>query len=99
MANVSPSKRLAAPAAFLLLLVMVAGAVAEATLHEATDAGNKDDDAWTDWAKDKVSEGLGLKHHDEEEAARMADHTVKSARESAQRAASGERAATIPFVF
>jgi hypothetical protein len=67
-------------AAQLLLLAMVAGAAAKATLDEATtEAGNKDEESWTDWAKDKISEGIGLKHHDEEEAARKAGHTVKSA--------------------
>jgi hypothetical protein len=72
-------------AALLLLLVMVAGAAAKATLDEATtEAGNKDEESWTDWAKDKISEGIGLKHHDDEEAAR----------ESAQHTTYGEKLAT-----
>jgi hypothetical protein len=81
-------------AAQLLLLVMVAGAAAKATLDEATtEAGNKDEESWTDWAKDKISEGIGLKHHDEEEAARKAGHTVKSA----QHTAAGEKPAALFF--
>jgi hypothetical protein len=76
-------------AALLLLLVMVAGAAAKATLDEATtEAGNKDEESWTDWAKDKISEGIELKHHDEEEAAR----------ESAQHTTYGEKLATFFFL-
>ena len=94
MAVVSRSKRLAAPAALLLLAVASAAAVGVAAKTDAgTDAVSKEDESWTGWAKDKISEGLGLKHHvndvDEEEAARKAGHTVKSARESAQHTVSG----------
>lgn len=94
MAIVSRSKRLVAPAALLLLLVFMvvtAGVAAKTTIHEVTEEGNKDEESWTDWAKEKISEGLGLKHQDEEDAACKAGHTAKSARESAQHAASGEK--------
>jgi hypothetical protein len=55
----------------------------------AADAAvGKEDETCTGWAKEKISEG-GLKHLDEEEAARKAGETVKSTRETAQHAASG----------
>lgn len=103
MAAMSRSRRLAA----LLLLLAVAaasGVAAKLTSTEqqgAAAAAKEDDPSWTGWAKDKISEGLGLdkiseglglKHavaDDEEDAARKAGHTVKSARESAQHVASG----------
>ncbi|TVU48269.1 hypothetical protein EJB05_07899, partial [Eragrostis curvula] len=92
MAIVSRSKRLAVPAALLLVTVMVfaaaAGVAAKADLEHATEAGHKDEESWTEWAKEKISEGLGFKHLDEEEAARKAGETAKSARETAQGAAS-----------
>lgn len=92
------SMRLAVPAALLLLLLLAVAAVGEVaaktTVEDVTEQGGKEEESWTGWAKDKITEGLGLKHHpdvDEEEAARKAGHTAKSARESAQHAASGKK--------
>lgn len=96
------SRSLAAvPAAALLLMLLVVAAVgvaAKTTVHDVTEgAGSKEDESWTDWAKDKITEGLGLKHVDEEEAARKAGHTAKSARETAQHAADGKKIVLAQF--
>jgi Spy/CpxP family protein refolding chaperone len=96
------SRGLAVPAALLLLAVASASAVgvaAKTNAHDVAEGGGKEEESWTDWAKDKISEGLGLKHVDEEEAARKAGHTAKSARESAQHAASGNKLPPPPFPF
>jgi hypothetical protein len=96
MAVVSRSRSRAVPAALLLLLILAVasaaavGVAAKTNGHDVAEESNKEE-SWTGWAKDKISEGLGLKHHadvDEEEAARKAGQTVKSARESAQHTAS-----------
>jgi hypothetical protein len=77
--------------ALLVLLALAAGVAAKKTQDDvaAEAAVGKEDETWTGWAKEKISEGLGLKHLDEEEAARKAGETAKSTRETAQHAASG----------
>jgi hypothetical protein len=73
----------------------VAAAAAKATVQDVTEENGKEEESWTGWAKEKITEGLGLKHHhpdvDEEEAARKAGHAAKTARESTQHAASGKK--------
>jgi Spy/CpxP family protein refolding chaperone len=105
MAVMSRSNRLAA---LLVLLALAASAAAKTTQDAAAaDAAvGKEDETWTGWAKEKISEGLGLKHLDEEEAARKAGETAKSTRETAQHAASGTYASrpcsslrTLPCYF
>jgi hypothetical protein len=102
MAVVSRSRSRDVPSALLLLLLLLAvasaaavGVAAKTNVHDVAEESDKEEESWTGWAKEKISEGLGLKHHadvvDEEEAARKAGHTVKSARESAQNTASGKK--------
>lgn len=107
MAFLSRSRSHAVPSALLVLLLLsvasaaAVGVAAKTDVHDVAEESNKDEESWTGWAKDKISEGLGLKHHadvDEEETARKADHTVKSARESAQHTASGKNS-TVPPPF
>lgn len=90
MAIVSRSRRLAVTLLLLLLLFAVVAAAAVATKTEAgtEDAASKEDESWTGWAKEKITEGLGLKHHvtdvdEEEDAARKAGHAAKSAQHTA----------------
>jgi len=94
------SRGLAVPAALLLLVLLaVASASAVGVAAKANAHDVAEEESWPDWAKDKISEGLGLKHVDEEEAARKAGHTAESARESAQHAASGNKLPPPPFPF
>ena len=101
MVVVSRSRSRAVPAALLQLLLILAvasaaavGVAAKTNGHDVAEESNKEEGSWTGWGKDKISDGLGLKHHadvDEEEAARKAGQTVKSARESVQHTASGKK--------
>jgi hypothetical protein len=97
------SRGLAVPAALLLLVLLAVasasavGVAAKTNAHDVAEEGGKEEESWTDWAKDKISEGLGLKHVDEEEAARKAGQTAKSAREYAQHSASGKPPPPLPF--
>lgn len=80
------------------LLLLAAAPFTETTKsgadeEETRKAGKEDSsESWTIWAKDKISEGLGLKHQQlqEEEAAQKARDTVESAKIKAQEVASGE---------
>jgi len=95
VAAATPSRAAVASAAAV-------GVAAKTNGHDVAEESNKEEESWTGWAKDKISEGLGLKHHadvDEEEAARKAGQTVKSARESAQHTASGKNPRRPPLSF
>lgn len=60
------------------------------TAHEAKEAS----ESWTEWAKDKITEGLGFKHDEDakdkvRQASESAYDTTKSTKDNIQDTASG----------
>ena len=80
------SRSIIVPLVMLLgMLLLVAAVVATKEDIEETE------ESWGTWAKEKITEGLGLKNPlNEEEVGRKAGDTVKSTRESTQETVSGE---------
>jgi hypothetical protein len=93
-------RRAIVPLALLLGLLLVVAVAANVNTEET------EDDSRTNWAKDKISEGLGFKHQqDEEEVGKKAGEAIKSTRENAQEIVDGELCVLVllssffPFTF